>query len=208
MQTTAPAVSQETPADQLDPNWSQPTPSTDRMYLHRTDDDGADLILSVYPTWPGTASTGAWTWEWSRCHAYGSAYARAYGQAETAPAAQLAVQAFRPAAVVLEYAGKAIQWSALPQLAEETRWSAWIDGTLAEVREIHHPMNPGEPWLWSRETADVQVQAVLALCGRYMMQIEGYAPTRRDAMIAAVGAPERFRLACAAVGSELREVAA
>lgn len=121
-------------------------------------------------------------------------YVRAGGFADTPEGACSAAVAFAPETLTLDYLAETIWYSPSPDL-----WIAALDGEEATVCRHHGSDN----YYWRRQYAGAA--EVLAITGQ---QLSGHAASLKEAMRAAIDAPDRLIRACAALIAGIRNTKA
>jgi hypothetical protein len=169
------------------------TSEPERRYAQR-----GDISFAVGPDQHLTC----WDFEWSRRLAK-NVYATHRGRAPCRAAAEIMALSYQPKLMVSEYDGRRIEWVGVAPSATSGRliWIAAIDGDHAEVFGAANTIDGAAPWRWRREYS-LGAQ-VLTLTGGDM---SGGADCQLSAMIAAIDAPRRLRLACATLIADLRQV--
>lgn len=117
-----------------------------------------------------------------------------HGKAETVDAACVAILECKPEIAMIEYLGRTVSCYGAPGFSGATKWTFATDGELAEVVGPFTSTRGEAPYYnWRRSW-----QPAKALLGTYCgpsSELQGKAATMKDAVIAAIDAPELFKRA-------------
>lgn len=145
-------------------------------------------ILDVAKDYDGSA----FHWAWSLKIADG-VYVRHQGKANDVEKACTAALKYRPRVLLFDYMNRVTRWYE----TEPGSLYAVVDGEEAAIR------NYGEGnYRFTRKWA--LGKPVFDCLSMFHEGLSGEAPTQEKAMIACVDAPERFKMACAALVANLR----
>jgi hypothetical protein len=124
------------------------------------------------------------------------------GTAATIEEACRAALEFVPESMILDYLGQSFTCYGAPRTDGARRWVFSVDGEAAEVLGPleRSGKEAGEYFLWERTWSPAAL-LLEKFCSNSSMR--GWCPSVREAMIAAIDAPELFKRACAEMISTL-----
>ncbi|MBJ6725449.1 hypothetical protein [Geomesophilobacter sediminis] len=122
-------------------------------------------------------------------------YCTYLGHAASVEEACEAAVAYAPETVTLEYFGTSFTCYGNPRKDNSKLWTFVVDGEKAEVLGPFKSINgEGENFTWYHKWKPAEL-LLEGFCDPFG-ELKGKAPTMREAMIAAVDAPDRFKRAC------------